>query len=328
VGIDPELAEGSAEKLAKTRFFPDLGLLLVRDGWEDGNVGAMFKCGPYGGYKLNEYRNARDFHYVNVAHDDPDVNSFLLHAGGALLAETSRYSKKKLTSSHNTILINGKGQRGEGQGWTQPLRRGDKDMTKLGVITAVKDAGDVVVVEGEGGGAYPDLARYRRTFIWVRGAYVLILDDIRAEKDAELTWLIQGPRLTPLNRAKDHYVLSKEKALCELCVISRPQLTASVAASTADHRGKPLGWQQLRLKGRSAAFRVVSAYDAWGRGGLDVDVAPSGGEAITVRVKAKGVSDTWTQQAPPDGRTPSHLIGKRGAETLVEVTGSDRPPRP
>jgi len=327
VWIDPDLADGALEKLPKTRFFGDLGLLLVRDGWEDANVGAMFKCGPYGGYKLNEYRNARDFHYVNVAHDDPDVNSFLLYARGALLAETNRYSKKKLTSSHNTILINGKGQRGEGQGWTQPLGRGDKDMTKLGVITALKDAGDVVVVEGEGGGAYPDLTRYRRMFVWVKGAYILILDDIRAGKQAELTWLIQGPELTPLDRAKDHYVLHKDKALCEFCVVCRPQLTAAVAASTADHRGKPLGWRQLRLKGSGKRFRVVSAYDAWARGGINVNVA-GGDQARTLKVTTKGVADTWTWQPAGEAGAASRLVCKRGGRALAEIGQKDPPPKP
>ncbi|MGB2823870.1 MAG: heparinase II/III family protein, partial [Phycisphaerae bacterium] len=327
VWMDGEPAEGSGEKLAKTGFFGDLGLLLVRDGWDAGNVGAMFKCGPYGGYKLNEYRNARDFHYVNVAHDDPDVNSFLLYARGAMLAETSRYSKKKLTSSHNTILINGKGQRGDGQGWTQPLGRGDKDMTKLGVVTAFKDAGDVVVVEGEGAGAYPDLTRYRRTFIWVKGAYVLILDDIRAEKDVELSWLIQGPKLTPLDRAKDHYILHKDEASCELHVVAQPQLSASLGVSTADHRGKPLGWKQLRLKGKGKRFRVVSAYDAWARGDINVNVI-GGDEAETLNVTAKGVADAWTWQPPGQAGKPSRLVCKRGGQVLAEIGEKDLPPKP
>jgi len=74
----------------------------------------MFKCGTYGGYMINEYRNANNFRYISVAHDDPDANSFLISIGGGLVVETSRYRKKKLTRSHNTILVNGIDQRGEG----------------------------------------------------------------------------------------------------------------------------------------------------------------------------------------------------------------------
>jgi len=92
-------------------------------------------------------------------------------------------------------------------------------------------------------------------------------------------------------------------------------------------RGAPLFRIHTLTPGLKGSFCFG---DGGGLGGYHnfVDVGPSGGEAVTVRVKAKGVSDTWTQQAPPDGRTPSHLIGKRGAEALVEVTGSDRPPGP
>ena len=325
---DPTLSGGSIDKLAKTAFFPDMGLLYVRDGWDANDAAAMFKCGPYGGHKLNEYRNANDFHYVNVAHDDPDVNSFLLYARGALLAETSRYSKKKLTSSHNTILINGRGQRGEGKGWTQPLR-GKTDMTGLGVVTAMKDAGEVVVVEGAGGGAYPALDRYRRTFVWVRGAYVLILDDIRAAggKDIDLTWLIQGPALHPLNRTKDHYMLSKGPARCEFHVTSQPPLSPALATSTADNRGKPLGWKQLHLTGSAGRFTVVSAYDLWGRGELDVKLAGDPANR-TVTVAVKGRTDTWSWHLAESARAPSRLRCTRDGKVLAEVTAADRPPKP
>ena len=323
VWFDPTVKGGSLEKLPKTAFYPDVGVALLRDGWEENDVGAMFKCGPYGGYKLNEYRNSNDFRYINVAHDDPDVNSFVLYARGEFLAETSRYSKKKLTSSHNTILVNGKGQRGEGQGWTQPFKRGDKDMTKVGIVTTWKDAGDVVVVEGEGGGAYPDLTRYRRAFIWVKGAYVLVLDDVRADKDVEIAWLVQSGKLQPLDRAKDHYLLIKKDANCEIAVVSEPTLSASVATSTADHRGKRLGWQQLRLKGKAAALRVASVYDLWGRG-LDLKLTCEGPDAATVAITGKNVADTWSWRAPPDGAAPSALTARRGGKTLVQVTAKDR----
>jgi hypothetical protein len=328
VWMDGDLAGGSIQKLPTTGFYGDLGLLLVRDGWDANDVAAMFKCGPYGGYKLNEYRNARDFHYVNVAHDDPDVNSFMIYARGAMLAETSRYSKKKLTRSHNTILVGGKGQRGEGQGWTQPLGRGDKDMTRLGIVTAFKDVGDVVVVEGEGAGAYPDLSRYRRSFVWARGEYLLVLDDIRAagDKPVELTWLLQGPKLTPLEGAKDRYILQKDNASCELHVSAEPALLANVATSTADHRGKPLGWQQLQLKGTAGRFRIVSVYDAWGRKDLRLQV-DGGDPDTTVTVATRAVTDHWTWRPAREAAAPSDLRCRRGGKTLIVVGPDDRAPR-
>jgi hypothetical protein len=163
--FNPDVKGGSIEKLPRTYYFDDMGLMFARDGWDDKSVAMMFKCAPYGGYKLNDYRREKNLGGVNVAHDDPDVNQFQIFTGGAMVARDDGYSEKKMTSSHNTILVNGAGQRGEGGVWMQPIR--NFDMARLGVMTTWKDTGDVTIAEGEGAGAYPDLQRYRRTAIWV-----------------------------------------------------------------------------------------------------------------------------------------------------------------
>lgn len=80
---DPELEGGSLDQLPQAAFFEDLGLLTGRDGWAANNVGAMFKCGPFRGYRLNAFRNEGPKpRYINVAHDDPDANSFIIHSRG------------------------------------------------------------------------------------------------------------------------------------------------------------------------------------------------------------------------------------------------------
>ncbi len=217
VWFDPSL-KGDIRKLPKTGYYPDLGMLTVRDGWDAKNVGFMFKCAPYGGLKLNEYRNSNNYAYVNVAHDDPDANMFILYADGALLADDDRYSTHKVTSSHNTLLVNGEGQKGEGQGWTQPLKGKDQDMTRLARIAAFKDAGNVVMIEGEAGGAYPDLRRFRRTAIWVNGKYILLLDDIRAGKESRFAWLVQGRGVEQVKPLQ--YRLKNAPAGCDLIFAS------------------------------------------------------------------------------------------------------------
>ena len=165
---DPEQT-GDYSKVKTTAFFPDLGITIVRDDWKNPDaVAAMFKCGPPGGYELNSWRLTGvdalgkaeapgKLAYIDVAHEHPDANSFEIFGDGDYMAETDRYPLKpgKLSSSLNTILVNGMGQtpegRPEGEGWLQPS---SKDMTKMGVITAWKDAGDVVVAEGEASGSY------------------------------------------------------------------------------------------------------------------------------------------------------------------------------
>ncbi|MFW6155305.1 MAG: DUF4962 domain-containing protein, partial [Planctomycetota bacterium] len=267
---DPTLTGGSVDDLPTTAFYDDLGMAFIRDGWTSDDVGVMFKCGPYGGYKLNEYRNQGDsFRGVNVAHNDPDANSFLIAVDGALVAETSGYSKKKVTSSHNTLLVGGMGQKNEGGVWVQPWRG---DMSKMAVVTTWLDAGDVVVVEGEAAGAYPAgtsrrrgkartprpaLDRYRRTFVWVKGDYLLVLDDIRAEAETELTWLMQGPDLDELDPDAGRYQLRRDEATCPFQVAADNPWDATIVTSTADQRGKPLGWKQVQLSATTDAWRLA-----------------------------------------------------------------------
>lgn len=314
---------GSVDNLPKAALFPDLGIAFVRDGWRETAIGAMFKCGPYGGRKLNEYRNRNHFHYINVAHDDPDANMFLIYAGGRLIAENDRYSKKKLTRSHNTILVNGRGQRGEGSGWTQPYKRGDKDMTKSAFITAWQEAGDVVVAQGEAGGAYAGLQSYRRTFIWVKGAYILVLDDIRADESVEITWLVQGPDLVEATGGSipGCYRLQagNDRARCDFQVVSAPPCSYRIGTSTADNRNKPLGFKKLQVKATGVRVRFASVFDPWHRGNLCVALQSFPDGRMQAKVTGPDLADAWTATPATVPRRISPVTGVLANGTEIRV---------
>jgi len=337
---DPTVAGGSVHNLPTTAFYPDLGMAFVRDGWTARNVGVMFKCGPYGGYKLNEYRNTNNFHGVNVAHNDPDANSFLIAMGGDLIAETSRYSKNKLSSSHNTILVNGMGQKNEGEGWMQPFGGRRRDMTKMAVVTAFLDEGDVVIVEAEAAGAYPAgnsrrrgraadprpaLQRYRRTLVWVKGSYLLVLDDIRAPEPVELTWMMQGRQLDQVAPGEGRYRLRRGDVTCGFQVAADRPFNPAIGTSTADERGKPLGWKQLRLTTRTNAWRVAGVFDPWSLGRLTVNLAPHSGDAATVKVVGPDFMDTWRWRAATGQFTPSTITGARRGGFTVKLDRTSAP---
>jgi hypothetical protein len=88
--MDPALAGGDLARVPTKALFPDIGTLFARDSWSSTAVSAMFKCSPFGGHTLNRFRNEDDFQYINVAHDDPDANSFVFGIGARNLAETDR----------------------------------------------------------------------------------------------------------------------------------------------------------------------------------------------------------------------------------------------
>jgi len=331
--LDP----GDIHDLPTRDFFPDLGLMTVRDTFARSGVGAMFKCGPLGGYALNRYRAANGFSYINVAHDDPDANSFVLFADGRFLAETDRYAKRKQSGSHNTILINGVGQAAVGrpgvQGWTQPAR-GKVSMHETAVVTAMARHGNHLAVEGEASGAYPPgttkparpkLQRYRRSLFWVEGRYVLVLDDIRLAAPGEVTWLMQGPTLEAAQRGGGRYRLGRDGVWRGFSAASTNDVAAVIDQSPAEHRGKPLGWRQLRLITKSDAVRFASVYDLWQRGGLTLTLETDGPGRATARVTGEGIDDVWDWRAAGGRFEPSRIAGRTSAGKALITLSKPEP---
>ncbi len=322
VWFDPTAPVGDYHELPKTRMFEDLGLVFAREGWGKNDVGVMLKCGPYGGFRLNEYRHeyadGDQLQYINVAHDDPDANMFQLYADGEVLACDDGYAYNKVTSSHNTILVNGEGQIGEGHHWTQPVG----DMRDMGWVTTWKQDGNVLVAEAEAGGAYEALDRYRRAVIWVGGEYVLVLDDIRAPQPVEVTWLMQASKLSAVDAAAGVYSLARNNASCEFQVVADAELAAEIGISTADRRGESMNLQQVQAKATAPALRMAAVFNPWKKGDLRVKLTPQGAGSAMVTVTGAGINDTWTWQLSPDRPTPATLKGR------IEVGASDKVEKP
>ena len=303
---DPTVQGGSINNLPLTSFHSDLGLATLRDGWEaSGAVAAMFKCGPYGGARLNAYRNANSYHYINIAHDDPDAGEFLIYVGNKPVARSDGYSYLKRTSSHNTILVNGAGQKGEGGQWTQPLS--NTDMTQLAKVLRWSASLDTALVEGEAGAAYTGLSRFRRTMVWVKGRYLLLLDDIRPTSSSEITWLVQSAAVQTLDAAAKRYRLANGSALCDMQLASDATLNATIGTSTAQDGSTVLGLQQLQARATASALRVVAVFDPWHRGNVTVTLLPQGASAARVTVSGPDFTELWSWQSAPDNQTASTI---------------------
>lgn len=338
---DPKNSDGKIGDLATSTYFEDVGVLVARDKWGDDGKSLMFKCGPFGGYTLNKYRNDNNFAYINVAHDDPDANSFIIYSEGAYLAETDRYSAKKESANHNTILINGIGQRVVGRCdkgvWWQPAT-GKTDMSGIAVITALKQTDDFDIVAGEAGPSYiglnkggtkkngrPGLERFRRALAFAKGKYVLVLDDIRAPKAVDIDWLMQGQNLEAVNESEGRYkLISKKGPSCEFHLQTSVATTNSIVASPADKKKKPLGWKQLRARAHTAQLFTASVYDIYGKQ-LSVALDASNPKKVVVSVTGDGINDTWTWEPHKDAAGTYTLTAQAGKKTLVAVTEQDRP---
>ncbi|MCW8132366.1 MAG: heparinase II/III family protein [Planctomycetota bacterium] len=317
--FDPEVKGGSLEKIPTRAYYPDIGLASFRDSWSAEAAAMIFKCSPPGGLKLNEYRNKNNFHYINVGHDDPDANMFEIYCNGGFAADNDRYAGdgRRLTSSHNTILVDGKGQKTEAKGWNQPLKAPNQDMTKLCHVTAYAQDGKVAACEGEAANSYTGLTRFRRTAVWVEGAYVLILDDIVAEKESALTWLVESVAVEKTGEGQ--YRLGKAPAGCAFHLAASEPLEEKLGVSTALAHGdkKPMGLQQLQATAKAKRVRIAAVFDVWNKGAKAI--LNASGETATVSVQTEAGKDEWTWAPPAGEKTPSKISARRADGSTFEL---------
>lgn len=319
---DPTVTGGDYKQLPLTFYSPDVGIATYRDSWEPGGVAALFKCGLLGGKTLNKYRNENNFRYINVAHDDPDANSFIFFVGNEILAATDQYSKHKQTSHHNSILINGIGQmppggKEEGGTWTQP---GKGDLTNMAKIVSQGQKDGFSFIEGEAGGSYlavkrgtngssrPALERYRRLFVWVPQSYILVLDDIRSPEPVEITWLMQGPSVRHDQTKPNVFHLAGENESCDFQVVSDQALEFKIVDSTADNYGKTLGYKQLRASAKTPQLRVAGVFNPWKKESLSVDLKVISPEEAEVTVTAEGLKNRFRWKFAANSDSASQLL--------------------
>ena len=80
------------------------------------------------------------------------------------------------THAHNCILVDGEGQ---------PAR----SIRTIGRIECLKEEGPYAFTSLDLGGAYPQLAAYRRRIFFLRPGLILVYDDLKAKEEVRYSWL-------------------------------------------------------------------------------------------------------------------------------------------
>jgi hypothetical protein len=102
------------------------------------------------------------------------------------------YEYLKSTSNHNTVLVDGRGQTGEGNTWLNVNNCLNREKEPLG-ITTFEDRGDVCHVIADVTGAYdPDLriTRFTRRIVYLRPDLIVLHDRIESAMPHEYRWLL------------------------------------------------------------------------------------------------------------------------------------------
>ncbi len=189
--LDP-LWSGSAGPLTPPGQLPiwshlaNWGLYLARDSWDDDATLLGFACSPAGGRKLRR----GGFAYPGLGHSQPEAASFVLFSRGEHLIAHPGPTTKKLTADHNTILVNGRGQLGEGEEWF--LGRGLFYRSNTPDLIRAEHTERYDYVVGDASAAYDprDLRRFVRHLMWLRPRVICLLDELAADRASSFEWLL------------------------------------------------------------------------------------------------------------------------------------------
>lgn len=255
-------ARGPAEAgMPLFKYFDNWGIYSARDSWSGNESVALFKCSPAGGRKLRR----GGFGYPGLGHTQPDANSFQIFAAGEYLAAHPGPTTLKLTSHHNTILVDGRGQTGEGGEWMRGrsvFHRG-----RAADIVLAEHAADYDYAVGRGEGAYDeeDLDEFTRHFFWARPGPVVICDVLTCRPGAEIAWLLHSDAESGAAESRG-FRFDKDKASMFVRVLAPAGavLTCGAASPHGHYKWGVAEWKEFKSvfrappSGRVVCLAVVA----------------------------------------------------------------------
>ena len=175
---DQDVEAVSPETMPKMQYFPDMELLYSRSDWHNNESMLMFKCGPFMGHKVNKENKTNPAIDWGGGHAHPDANHFSIFAEGDNQLVDDGYSHK-YTNSHNSLLIDNKGQLGEGFVWFRYQDVHMKNVEPRIIKVESNDVYDYIV--GDATTAYSKstgLTKYYRHILFIKPDILLVVDDI------------------------------------------------------------------------------------------------------------------------------------------------------
>lgn len=164
---DPTVEEKEFDDLPLARYFPDLGLLSVRSGWDRGARALSIKCAAPGGNrqweKGWEIARTEGIQPLSLSHHHPDNLSYIFVQGGTYFTCEDGYNRDILPDNHNVLLVDGVYT--DAQGVSDVYMASVKKRlaqqedfspeTYVGRVTALEVREGLVLYRGETAGVYP-----------------------------------------------------------------------------------------------------------------------------------------------------------------------------
>lgn len=216
IWFSPDIAQKSPENLPLTKYFPDLGLVVMRSSWDTDATHLSFKSSPAGGHKqwqLSwELDKKNNWKTRSLTHYHVDFNHFILIHNGAALAIDEGYNRTSKAEIHNLITVDGTGCVGE-KIWDEGdlsdpelfdlnckgIHNVWRDVPEeaIALIEAFSDENGYTYVVGESSKMYyPEMAltRNARHIINSEYGYFIFLDELESQLEHTYTWRMHSEK--------------------------------------------------------------------------------------------------------------------------------------
>jgi len=177
---EPDMKLTTPQTLPTLHHFTNMGIVSARSDWSGTGSFLVVKCGP----PLGHSHVGAPYDYGS-GHVHPDAGHFIFYSRGQFLMRDDGYVYPKFTANHNSVLIDGNGQKGESKaGYDFSPWLTDRRTPRVLAVTASPTT-DVIVCDAAP--AYPadlGLTRFIRTFLFHKPDRLEIQDELAAARPA------------------------------------------------------------------------------------------------------------------------------------------------
>jgi hypothetical protein len=296
-GRDDSLPAAPVASLGNAHWFRDHGTYFWRSAWTKDATAIAFRAAPPHGHAAVALLRKHPTWRLSTGHAHPDANSFIFVSRGAYLSGDTGYTGVKRTSDHNTVLIDGQGQRNDGR--HEVFKDVPYDELNRIRLEAAETAAGGVYARGSAAAAYPPelgVKKFARHVLLLEGdSALLVVDEIETAAPRRVTWHFQldRPDALAIQSAGTPVTVGETEALT-VTARGRP---GSVERGPAERRGARYTAATVQAQTRSTVAHLLHA-------GSGLTLAPSGAAFLVRRasgaewrIELKDGRLNWT--APP-----------------------------
>lgn len=236
---DPKVREREFSELPLVCYFDDLGLLSVRSSWERDAKVLTMKCSPPGGKKQWE-KGWRIYHeeqidLFSLSHHHPDNLSYMFAHGSNYLTCEDGYNRNLMPDNHNVLLVDGcfTDVTDVNDAYMASVRKRIQEegsdfipQKYAGIVTALKQNGDLVIYRADTSGIYPSSLKMKEAsrLLLTDGLKFWIFVDVLRSDDPHIYEIISntepkaagedGVFVYPMSSGDIRYQVFSDKAVC------------------------------------------------------------------------------------------------------------------